>query len=118
MLRREIADVLHRGDLRDPRLRETAAISITGVRVSPDLGSARVFVDVLSQDVNIEQVLRGLNGAASAFRGELGRRISLKRTPALRFERDESIQHGEAIERVLQEIRSESSPSPDDDEAG
>lgn len=117
MLRREIADVLLRGDLRDPRLRDTAAISITGVRVSADLGTARVFVDVLSEDLDIAEVLRGLNGAASAFRGELGRRIRLKRTPALRFERDESIRQGEAIEKVLQEIRDHAAPSPDE-EAG
>ncbi len=115
VLRREIADVLLRGGLRDPRLRDTAAISITGVRVSADLGSARVFVDVLSEDLDIDQVVRGLNGAASVFRGELGRRIRLKRTPALRFERDESIRRGQAIEKVLQEIREQSTSTPDDE---
>lgn len=107
LLRRAVADILLRGDLRDPRLSNTAAISITAVRVSADLSSARVFVDLLDPSLDRERVLKALNSASHAFRGKLGAKIRLKRTPALRFEHDQSITHGQRIEQVLEEIHAE-----------
>jgi ribosome-binding factor A len=124
LLRRAIADVLVRGEIRDPRVRSTAmSLSLTGVRVSPDLGSARVFVDVLSPDVDRAEVLAGLNAAAPVVRARLSGRIRLKRTPSLRFELDDSIERAHAIERTLAEIRAESPPptaadSDSDSDAG
>ena len=117
MLRREIAGMLLRGDLRDPRIQPIAAISITAVRVAPDLGSARVFVDALGDAVNVPRVLAGLNAGAGAIRAALGPKLNLKRTPSLRFERDDSVDQGRTIERVLAEIAVESAatgaPVPD-----
>jgi ribosome-binding factor A len=114
LVRRAVADVLLRGEIRDPRVRSAAtSVSITGVRVSADLGSARVFVDVLSPEIDRAQVLAGLNAAAPVIRGRLGDRVRLKRTPALRFELDESIDRAHAIERTLAELRSEAAEEPD-----
>src|SRR5205085_1254929 len=91
-LRREIAAAIVQGEVHDPRVAaHVAEISVTGVKVAPDLGSARVFVDVLSRGVDLEAVLKGLNAASAAVRAIVGGRIQLKRTPSLRFERDESI---------------------------
>ncbi len=119
MLRREIAGMLLRGDLRDPRIQPIAAISITAVRVAPDLGSARVFVDALGDAVNVPRVLAGLNAGAGAIRAALGPKLNLKRTPSLRFERDDSVDQGRTIERVLAEIAVESAataePAPTTD---
>ncbi|MEM9461661.1 MAG: 30S ribosome-binding factor RbfA [Myxococcota bacterium] len=106
-LRRALADILLRGDLRDPRLREAAAISITAVKVSPDLSSAQVYVDVMAEHVNVDTVLAGLNAGAPAIRAKLGGKIRLKRTPSLRFLVDRSIAHGRRIEAVLAELREE-----------
>lgn len=106
-LRRALADILLRGDLRDPRLREAAAISITAVKVSPDLSSAQVYVDVMAEHVDVDAVLAGLNAGASAIRAKLGGKIRLKRTPSLRFSVDRSIAHGRRIEAVLAELRQE-----------
>jgi ribosome-binding factor A len=118
LLQREIASVVVHGELRDPRLGPTSAISVTGVDVSPDLSHARVFVDVHGDTPPIERVLEGLNAGASAMRSRLRDRIRLKRIPSLHFVRDESIAHGAAIERVLAEIAAESptvAESDDDD---
>lgn len=115
-LRRALADILLRGDLRDPRLRDAAAISITAVKVSPDLSAAQVYVDVLSGHVDRTEVLAGLNAGASAIRAKLGGKIRLKRTPSLRFVVDGSIEHGRRIEAVLAELR-EPSPAPAPDPA-
>jgi ribosome-binding factor A len=105
-LRRALADLLLRGELRDPRLRNAAAISITAVKISPDLGSAQVYVDVLGE-ASIDDVLAGLNAGASVLRAKLGGRIRLKRTPALRFVVDRSIEQGRRIEAVLAELHAQ-----------
>ena len=104
-LRRALADLVVRGELRDPRLRNAAAISITAVKISPDLGQAQVYVDVLGEaGGRIDEVLAGLNAGASALRAKLGGRIRLKRTPSLRFVVDRSIEQGRRIEAVLAEL--------------
>jgi ribosome-binding factor A len=116
LLRRAIADVLLRGEIRDPRVRDVvSSVSITGVRVSADLGSARVFVDVLATELDRAQVVEGLNAAAPVVRGRLGDRVRLKRTPALRFELDDSLERARAIEQTLAEIRSESTTESESD---
>lgn len=119
MLRRAIAEVVLFGKLRDPRL-QGVSIGITAVRVTPDLAIARVFVDPMipgAGDGDFDRVLRGLRAAAPAIRREIGHRIRLKRTPELQFMRDESIEKGLAIERVLAELRDERGASAADPEA-
>lgn len=116
-LRRALADLVLRGELRDPRLRNAAAISITAVKISPDLGSAQVYVDVLGNaGVAIDEVLAGLNAGAAALRSKLGGRIRLKRTPALRFVVDRSIEQGRRIEAVLAELAASSGTPPSEGE--
>jgi ribosome-binding factor A len=107
MIRREIAAALVRGELRDPRLGDATAISVTGVKVSPDLSSACVYVDVAGERRDIATVLKGLNAGAGVLHHALRERIDLRRTPSLRFEHDESIARGGAIERVLGELAAE-----------
>jgi ribosome-binding factor A len=106
LLRREIAAALLRGEIKDPRVQDTASISITGATVSADLSSARVFVDVIGER-DARRVIAGLNAAAGLLRSQLGKKLELRRAPALRFERDESIARGRSIERVLEEIHAE-----------
>lgn len=113
LLCREIADVVLFGNLRDPRLRPTSAISITGVQVSADLSSARVFVDLLSPDMNASAVLAALNAGSAVVRRRIAGRVQLRRIPSLQFLRDESIERGAAIERVLQELRDDARGSED-----
>jgi ribosome-binding factor A len=105
MLRREIAGALVRGELRDPRLEETAAISITAVKVAADLGSARVFVDVAGDGRKRNSVVAALNAGSKAIRAIVGEQLRMKRTPSLRFEADESIATGQRVEQVLAELR-------------
>lgn len=107
MLRREVAALLLRGDFRDPALRNPAAISVTGASVSSDLSTARVFVDVLGETRVRTEVLRALNAAAGVFRTHVGKIARMRRVPTLRFETDESIARGLAIERVLGELARE-----------
>ncbi len=103
LLRREIAGLLLEGILRDPRLANLGLISITAVRVSPDLAHARVFVDMLGEGGR-EPVLAALGAGAGRIQRALGGRIHLKRTPRLTFVADEAIERGNRIEQVLAEI--------------
>lgn len=82
-------------------------ISVTAVRVSPDLSVARVFVDVLQGGPEVGRVVAGLNAAQGVFKRHLGRVLTLRRTPSLRFEHDDSIGHGTRIEQVLAEIHAQ-----------
>ena len=117
MLRRELSGVIIEGELRDPRLAQAAAISVTGVKISADLSSARVYIDVLSSERSVDSVLDALNAGKSAVRARLAKRVKLKRIPALSFHHDESIEHGVAIERVLAELADERKGSDEGSEA-
>ena len=115
MLRREVASILLEGHLRDPRLLNVGLISVTGVNVSADLGSGRVYVDVLGE-VDRDTILEGLNAASGSIQRALGGRIHLKRTPRLSFHWDSSIEAGNRIEQVLSEIRDNGADSGQGDD--
>jgi ribosome-binding factor A len=112
LLRREIAQMLMRGELRDPRLSPASAVSITGVEVSADLSVARVFVDVLTEALRLDDVLAALHAGSGVIRHKLGDRLRLRRLPELRFEHDNSITRGARVEAILAELREQGELSP------
>lgn len=112
LMRREIAQMLLRGELRDPRLSPASAVSITGVDVSGDLSVARVYVDVLAESLRSADVIQALASGAGLIRHKLGERLVMRRVPELRFEADESIARGARVERILSELRESSSDLP------
>lgn len=107
LLRREIAGALLRGAIKDHRVQRQEMISVTAVRVSPDLSVARVFIDVLQGGPDVGRVVAGLNAAHGVFKRHLSKVLTLRRTPSLRFEHDDSIGHGTRIEQVLAEIHAQ-----------
>ncbi len=104
LLRRELSALLLEGVLRDPRLADPSGIAITAAKVSADLATARIYVDVLDP-ARRDGVLAALQAGAGRLQGRLGRRIRLKRTPRLRFVHDASLEHGRRIESILEELR-------------
>jgi len=98
--RREIGRIIDQ-DLKNTNI--TGLISVTKVKVSPDLKSARVYVSVLNSKSK-KNTLEGLNKAAGFIRTELARRINLRYTPSIAFELDESMEYGARIESILNEI--------------
>jgi ribosome-binding factor A len=100
-VRAEIMEIIQR-DLKDPRI---GFVSITTVRMSPDLRSARVRVSVLGDSSQQKDSLSGLRSATGVIRRELGRRLqNLKFSPELRFEIDPSIEYSVHISKRLREI--------------
>ena len=100
-VQQEIMEIIRR-DLKDPRI---GFVSITGVRMSPDLRTARVRVSVLGDDDEQRRTLAGLRSATGMIRRELGRRLeNLRFSPELRFEIDTSIEYSVRISKTLREI--------------
>ena len=98
-VRHALADVLLRGDLRDELLQSTI-VSVSEVRVTPDLRQATAFIKALG-DVDEQAVIKALASHAKYLRGEVARTLQTKYTPDLRFRRDESFDAGARIDAIL-----------------
>ena len=100
-----------RRDLKDPRI---GFVSITEVRMSPDLKSGRVRVSVLGDDSAQKDSIKGLESARGMIRHELGRRLqNLKVAPELIFEIDPGIEYSVRISKTLREILPEPAAAPE-----
>ena len=99
LVQREISDIL-----RKRFQTEAVAVTITEVRVSPDLRDARVFVSVVGSEDEAEAKLRWLRSKAAEIREEVGRRIVLKYLPKFDYVLDQSARRGARILQVLDEI--------------
>lgn len=108
LVREEVARVL-REDVRDPRL---GLVTLTRVDVAPDFSQALLLWSVIetAQGPSVEEVQKGLDGAASFVRGRIARSLSLKRVPQLRFRHDPSLELGTRTLSVLREITDEEKP--------
>jgi ribosome-binding factor A len=96
LLQREISDIL-----RKRHQTEAVAITISEVRVSPDLRDARVFVAVVGDDETAEKKLRWLRSKASEIRAEVSKRVVLKYLPKFEYLLDKSSIRGARILQVL-----------------
>src|SRR2546421_6727703 len=110
-VREEIMQIIRR-ELKDPRI---GFVSITQVRMSPDLRSARVRVSVLGDEEQQKGSIEGLNSAKGLIRHELGRRLqNLRFSPDLHFELDPSIEYSVHISELLKEVLPRSSGAEED----
>ena len=98
-LRHVLADLLGRGDLRDPAL-AGRSITVSEVRASPDLRNATAFVIPLGGGDDVE-VLAALRRAAPFLRGQIARMVRLRMVPNLSFQRDESFDVAQRIDDIL-----------------
>jgi ribosome-binding factor A len=92
--------------LSDPRIH--GLVTVTEVRVSPDLSVATVFYSVLEQEAG-EEAREGLQSAAGRIQSSVGSQTRLKRTPKLRFRPDPVVEQASKIEAALREVREERS---------
>ncbi|MEM8986064.1 MAG: 30S ribosome-binding factor RbfA [Pseudomonadota bacterium] len=99
LIRHALADILRRDEVRDPDV-AGASVTVTEVSASPDLKNATVYVMPLGGR-DQDTVLAGLNRSAKFLRGQLGREIDMKHTPALTFRLDQSFDEGDKVEALL-----------------
>jgi ribosome-binding factor A len=98
-MRHALAEILREHHLSDPDL-SGKIITVTEVRISPDLRNATAFVLPLG-GTETDKTVQALNRAAGYFRGELGRAVKMQFTPTLRFRADETFEEASRIEKLL-----------------
>ena len=98
-LRHALARILRDGECRDPAL-ENASITVTEVRMSPDLRNATAFVMPLA-GTNATEVVAGLERSATFLKGLLAREVQLRNTPNLVFALDDSFDRADRISALL-----------------
>lgn len=113
-LRHALSRILQRGELRDPALQETA-VTVTEVRVSPDLKNATAYVMPLGGQHRAE-VIAALTRSAGFLRGQIAREVPLRFTPGLSFALDTSFDHASRINELLHRPEVERDLGPGEDE--
>jgi ribosome-binding factor A len=103
-IRDELSALLTRGAVHDPGI---GFITLTRVKVSPDLQVARVMYTSLGDDKARQETAKALTRATPFLRRQIGAKMRLRRVPEIRFEFDESVENQDRIERILLELKSE-----------
>src|ERR1700745_3928880 len=119
-LRHALARILRDGELRDPVL-ENASITVTEVRVSPDLRNATAFVMPLA-GTNATEVVAGLERSSTFLKGLVAREVQLRNAPNLVFALDDSFDRADRISALLtrpevaRDLEPQTAEDRDDDE--
>jgi ribosome-binding factor A len=114
LVRHALVEILRVEDFADPAL-AGVSVTLSEVRVSPDLKHALCFVEPLG-GVQAEAVIAGLNRASKFLRGKLGHAIEMKFTPALKFVHDDSFDAATHMNRLLADPRVRRDIEASDDE--
>jgi ribosome-binding factor A len=101
LIRREISELIQQ-ELKDPRLDEF--VGVTEVDTSPDLKYAKVYVSSIGGQAEEEKILGVLKSAAGFLRTSLAKKLNLRYTPELHFFWDNSMEHGDKILRLIDEV--------------
>ena len=104
LIRQEISELLQR-HVKDPRL--GTFVAVTEVSTSPDLKHAKVFISYIASQEEKQKTLSVLTGASGFFRRELAKNLRLRRIPELSFHWDDSIERGDHLLRLIDEVSSE-----------
>lgn len=105
LIRREMSDLLING-IRDERVHQ-GMVSVTDVEVAGDLQHCRIHVSVLGSEEDRQQVITGLRAAAPYVKGELSRRMKMRRTPEVVFQLDRGIERGTTVLGLLNRLEEE-----------
>ena len=100
-LRKEISQIISL-ELKNPDA--TGLISITKVKVTPDLKYAKVYVSLLNSK-NEDKTIEALKNSAGFIRSLVAKRLNLRITPELVFEKDDSMEYGMKIDLILKNIK-------------
>ncbi|HET6971006.1 MAG TPA: 30S ribosome-binding factor RbfA [Phenylobacterium sp.] len=112
LVRHALVEILREEDITDAAL-ASVSVTVTEVRVSPDLRHAVVFVEPLG-GVHAPEVVDALNRHSKFLRGRLGRSIELRFTPDLKFLHDESFDEAARMTRLFDDPRVRRDLTPDE----
>ncbi len=108
LLQRKLAQIIQT-EVKDPRL--PRIITVSAVKVSPDMAAAKVYITVLGEQSDGEITLTILNKAASFLRTVLARSIKLRIVPHLKFVYDESIEYGLKLRQIIDDVNASNDES-------
>ena len=97
-----VGELLIRGLMRDPRI---GFITVTGVKVTPDLRTAKIYYSMIGTDEERKATQEGLEAARGFVRREVTSRVKLRVSPDVFFVFDASVTEGDKIDRLLREVR-------------
>jgi ribosome-binding factor A len=97
-VREVLSEALGHRDLKDPRI---GFVTVTEVKTSSDLRHARVYVSVLGSEEERQDTLAGLRSAHGVLQRRVAQELRLKRTPALEFLYDDTLDRAMRVERIL-----------------
>jgi ribosome-binding factor A len=103
-IRQVLSELLSRGEVHDPGI---GFITLTRVKVSPDLQQARVYYTTLGDEAARRQTAKALQRATGFLRRHVGDRLQLRRVPELQFQFDESVTHQDRVEQILRDLHDE-----------
>ncbi|MCP9801590.1 30S ribosome-binding factor RbfA [Synechococcus sp. RedBA-s] len=105
LIRREISELLVNG-IKDERV-SLGMVSVTQVEVAGDLQHCKIFVSIFGSDEDRQTALAGLKSAAPFVKGELSRRLNLRRTPEMQFLLDRGLEKGSSVLGLLNQLGEE-----------
>jgi len=105
LLKRELGEIIRR----ELPLSEAGLITVNDVDISKDLQIATVYVGVVGTPQQKKNALSLLEQSRKRLQGLVGRAVVLKYTPQLRFELDESIERGNRVLKIIEELEDSSS---------
>ncbi|MDO1605507.1 30S ribosome-binding factor RbfA [Lactobacillus sp. YT155] len=100
-IQKEVNDIILKR-VRDPRVQD---VTITGVQMTGDLQNATIFFSILSDKASeAQKAQEGLDNATGLIRRELSQRLTMFKTPELKFKQDDSIRYGERIDELIRQM--------------
>lgn len=99
-LKKELSQIISY-ELKNPEA--TGMISVTRVKITPDLKYAKVYVSILNSK-NDEKTIEALKKSAGFIRSQIAKRVNLRITPELVFEKDDSMEYGMRIDSILKKL--------------
>ena len=100
-VRKEMASIISNG-IKDPRI--SPMTSVTDARVTADLKYCTVYISVLGGEKAEQETMEGLKNAVGFIRRELAHTVNLRITPEIRFVLDKSMEYGEHIDRLINQL--------------
>jgi len=102
LIRREVSELLI-GGIKDERVSQ-GMVSVTTVEVAGDLQHCKIFVSIFGSEDDRSQAMAGLRSASAYVKGELGRRLKMRRTPEVVFVLDRGLEKGTSVLGLLNRL--------------
>lgn len=102
-IKKEIISII--SQMKDPRLQ--CFLTVMRVETAPDLTNAKVYISVLEGDEACKNAIKALQKGQGFIRGELGRRLHIKRSPEFSFVKDDGAAYAQRINEIIKDINND-----------